>query len=123
MNYDSLAQSVGQLFQAAALTDADMVKLTDGACKEMDAQNQVAPASGKYTVRMNKIAKLLGSDVNGTKVNYKVYMANEPNAWAMATSFEKIAKMDKGQSSMFDSHPPTTERAENIRKRIAEDKK
>lgn len=38
MNYDTLAQSGGQLFQAATLTDADMVKLTDGACKEMDAK-------------------------------------------------------------------------------------
>ena len=28
--------------------------------------------------------------------------------------FEKLAKMDKGQNSIFDSHPPTAERAENI---------
>ena len=228
MNYDTLAESGGQLFQAATLTDADMVKLTDGACKEMDAKNNIAPASGKYAARMDKIAKSLGSDVNGTKVNYKVYMTNEPNAWAMAngcvrvysglmdimndneiegvlghelghvglghtrkamqvayaavaaktaagsagglaselsnsqfadmgiklvnaqfsqrqeteadnysydllkkrgisteglaTGFEKLAKMDKGQNSIFDSHPPTAERAENIRNRIAADK-
>ena len=90
MNYDTLAQSGGQLFQAATLTDADMVKLTDGACKEMDAKNNIAPASGKYAARMDKIAKSLGSDVNGTKVNYKVYMTNEPNAWAMANGCVRV---------------------------------
>ena len=90
MNYDTLAQSGGQLFQAATLTDADMVKLTDGACKEMDAKNNIAPAYGKYAARMDKIAKSLGSDVNGTKVNYKVYMTNEPNAWAMANGCVRV---------------------------------
>lgn len=40
----------------------------------------------------------------------------------LATGFEKLAKMDKGQNSIFDSHPPTAERAENIRNRIAADK-
>ncbi len=229
MNYDALAQSGGQLFQAATLTDADMVKLTDGACKEMDAQNKVAPASSKYTARMNKIAKSLGSNIDGTNVNYKVYMTEDVNAWAMAngcvrvysglmdmmtdneiegvlgheighvslghsrkamqvaystvaaktaagsaggvasqlsnsqfadmgvklvnsqfsqhqeseadnysydllkkrnisteglaTGFEKFAALDKGKSSMFDSHPPSKERAENIRNKIAKDKK
>lgn len=39
---------------------------------------------------------------------------------ALVTSFEKLAKLEKGsQSSMFDSHPPSEERAQHIRDRIA----
>lgn len=39
------------------------------------------------------------------------------------TGFEKLAKLGGSDSSMFDSHPPSKERADNIRNRIAEDKK
>ena len=46
--------------------------LTNDACKEMDAQNKVAPANSTYTKRLNNIAKALGNEVNGTPVNYKV---------------------------------------------------
>jgi putative metalloprotease len=42
----------------------------------------------------------------------------DPNG--LVTSFEKLAKMDAGrQSSMFDDHPPSEERAQHIRERIA----
>lgn len=41
----------------------------------------------------------------------------------LATSFEKLAKLDEGrQSSMFDSHPSSIERANHIRERIAAEK-
>lgn len=42
----------------------------------------------------------------------------------LATSFEKLAKMQEGQqSSMFDSHPDSAARAQHIRDRIAADGK
>ncbi len=50
----------------------------------MDAQNKIAPASSKYAKRLDKIAKALGNEVDGTPVNYKVYMTSDVNAWAMA---------------------------------------
>ncbi|QTF07025.1 M48 family metallopeptidase [Brenneria izadpanahii] len=41
----------------------------------------------------------------------------------LATSFEKLAKLDAGrESSMFDSHPASEERAKHIRDRIAAEK-
>lgn len=224
-----LAQSGTQLFQAATLSDDDVKALTNDACKEMDAKNKIAPANSNYTKRLNNIAKALGNEVNGTPVNYKVYLTKDVNAWAMAngcvrvysglmdimtdnevegvlghemghvalghtrkaiqvahatvaartaassagevaaqlsssqlaemgeklvnaqfsqhqetqadnfsydllkkrgvntsglvTGFEKLAKLGGSDSSMFDSHPPSKERADNIRNRIAEDKK
>lgn len=229
LNTDMLTKSGTQLFQAATLSDDDVKALTNNACKEMDAQNKIAPANSEYTKRLNKIAKALGNEVNGTPVNYKVYLTKDVNAWAMAngcvrvysglmdmmtdnevegvlghemghvalghtrraiqvahatvaartaaesaggvsaqlsrsqlaemgeklvnaqfsqhqeteadnfsydllkkrgvntaglaTSFEKLAKLGGGDSSMFDSHPPSQERANNIRNRIEQDKK
>ncbi len=224
-----LTNSGMQLFQAATLSDSDVKQLSDQSCKEMDAQNKIAPASSKYAKRLDKIAKALGSEVDGTPVNYKVYLTSDVNAWAMAngcvrvysglmdvmndnevegvlghemghvalghtrkamqvayaavaartaaasaggvaqqlsasqvaalgeklvnsqfsqhqeseadnfsydllkkrgvktdglvSGFEKLAKMGSSETSMFDSHPPSSERAQNIRERIAADKK
>ncbi|MBP6122901.1 MULTISPECIES: metalloprotease LoiP [Providencia] len=224
-----LTNSGMQLFQAATLSDSDVKQLSDQSCKEMDSQNKIAPASSKYAKRLDKIAKALGSEVDGTPVNYKVYLTSDVNAWAMAngcvrvysglmdvmndnevegvlghemghvalghtrkamqvayatvaartaaasaggvaqqlsasqvaalgeklvnsqfsqhqeseadnfsydllkkrgvktdglvTGFEKLAKMGSSETSMFDSHPPSSERAQNIRERIATDKK
>ncbi|MCE1781874.1 M48 family metalloprotease, partial [Enterobacter hormaechei] len=41
----------------------------------------------------------------------------------LATSFEKLAKLGSSETSMFDSHPPSQERAQHIRDRIIADKK
>ncbi|WP_263142005.1 M48 family metalloprotease [Pseudomonas sp. RIT-PI-AD] len=77
-------------FKAATLSDAEVKKLSDGACAEMDKSNKVAPASSKYTQRLNKIAKALGNDIDGVPVNYKVYLTKEENAWAMANGCVRV---------------------------------
>ncbi|MGP3592794.1 M48 family metallopeptidase [Vagococcus sp. WN89Y] len=227
---DALTKSGMSAYKAATLSDADVKALSDQACAEMDKQNRVAPASSTYAKRLGKIAKALGNTIDGTPVNYKVYMTKEVNAWAMAngcirvysglmdmmtnneveavlghemghvalghtrkamqtayatlatrdaisassaagaqlsqsqlgdlaenminsafsrsqesaaddfsydllkkrnisrqglvSSFDKLAKLDAGsEKSMFDSHPPSAERAQHIRDRIAADKK
>ena len=35
------------------------------------------------------------------------------------SAFEKLAKLSGGESSMFDSHPGSSERADNMRTRLA----
>ncbi|HDQ1411063.1 TPA: metallopeptidase YcaL [Escherichia coli] len=207
-------------YKAATLSDADAKAIANQGCAEMDSGNQVASKSSKYGKRLAKIAKALGNNINGTPVNYKVYMTSDVNAWAMANgcvrvysglmdmmndneiegvlghslaemkasyaivaardaisatsgvasqlsrsqlgdiaegainakysrdkeseaddfsfdllkkrgistqglvgSFEKLASLDGGRTqSMFDSHPPSTERAQHIRDRIASGK-
>lgn len=230
INGDKIASSGMSAYKAATLTDADVKAVANQSCKEMDNQNEIAGKSSKYTKRLNKIAKALGSQINGTPVNYKVYKTRDINAWAMAngcvrvysglmdmmsdnevegvlghemghvalghsreklqttysamaardavsatsgiasqlsqsqlgdlaegvinatfsrseeseaddfsydllkkrkintqglaSSFDKLATLDGGTSkSMFDSHPPSAERAQHIRDRIAADKK
>ena len=227
---NALVSSGMTAYKAATLSDSEVKALSDDACKQMDSENKKAGASSKYTKRLNKIAKALGNNINGTPVNYKVYMTSDVNAWAMANgcvrvysglmdmmtdneveavlghelghvalghsrkamqtayatiaardaisatsgaaaslsksqlgdiaegminsafsrsqesdaddfsydllkrrnistqglvgSFDKLASLDAGHSkSLFDSHPPSAERAQHIRDRIAEDKK
>ena len=56
--------------------------------------------------------------------SYDLLKKRGVNPLGLATSFEKLAKMQQGQaSSMFDSHPDSAARAQHIRDRIAADGK
>lgn len=79
-----------QAFQVATFSDADARKMADGACQEFDARETIAPANSKYTQRLNKIAKNLGNNIDGVPLNYKVYMTDELNAWAMANGCIRV---------------------------------
>lgn len=94
---NSLLDLGTQSIQIATLSDADVKTLSDQSCAQMDAQANIAPDSNAYTVRLNKIAKTLGNDVNGTAVNYKVYLTEDVNAWAMANGCVRVYSglMDK----------------------------
>lgn len=229
MDAGKLLQSGVQAFQVATISDAKVKALSNQACAEMDSINHVAPANNQYAKRLEAISKMLGNNIDGTPVNYKVYLTKNVNAWAMAngcirvysglmdmmndneivgilghelghvalghsrkaiqvayaataartaisassdigeqlsqsqladlgellvhaqfsqkqeiesddyafdllkkrhinlqglvTSFDKLNSLSVGrESSMFDSHPPTAERVQNIRKRIATEK-
>ena len=217
MDSNGLLSSGAEAFQAYSLSDAQVKALSDQACKDMDSKATIAPAGSEYATRLSKIATALGDNINGQPVNYKVYMAKDVNAFAMAngcirvysglmdmmtdneveavighemghvalgtnavraaaasaggivgslsqsqlgdlgeklvnsqfsqrqeseaddysydllrkrginpaglaTSFEKLAKLEAGrQSSMFDDHPASAERAQHIRDRMSAD--
>lgn len=80
----------GKLLQAATLSDADIKTLSDKACKESDQQSKIAPAGSKYDARLQKLGKQLGNNINGQPVNYKVYLTNDVNAWAMANGCIRV---------------------------------
>lgn len=86
-----------QSLQAMSLSDADVKNLSNQSCQQMDAQSKIAPANSAYTKRLNRIANSLGHNVNGTKVNYKVYLTKDVNAWAMANGCVRVYSglMDK----------------------------
>ena len=219
MDSNGLLSSGAEAFQAYSLSDAQVKALSDQACQEMDSKATIAPANSEYAKRLTTIANALGNNINGQPVNYKVYMAKDVNAFAMAngcirvyneveavighemghvalghvkkgmqvalgtnavrvaaasaggivgslsqsqlgnlgeklvnsqfsqrqeaeaddysydllrqrgispaglaTSFEKLAKLEEGrQSSMFDDHPASAERAQHIRDRMSAD--
>lgn len=90
MDTNALVSSGMTAYKAATLSDAEVKALSDDACKQMDSENKQAGASSKYTKRLNKIAKALGNNINGTPVNYKVYMTSDVNAWAMANGCVRV---------------------------------
>ncbi|WP_392561481.1 M48 family metallopeptidase [Orbus sturtevantii] len=86
-----------QSAQIASLSDSDVKALSDKSCAQMDAEAKIAATNNAYTTRLNKITKALGNEINGTKVNYKVYLTNDVNAWAMANGCVRVYSglMDK----------------------------
>lgn len=91
-NMDSnglLSSSTGAL-QAFSLSDQQVQALSDQACKDMDSKATIAPANSTYVQRLNKIAAALGDNINGQPVNYKVYVAKDVNAFAMANGCIRV---------------------------------
>ena len=90
MSADDLTSLGLKGLQAATLSDNDVKALSQQSCAQMDAESKVAPAKSAYTKRLNKIAKSLGNNINGTPVNYKVYITKDVNAWAMANGCVRV---------------------------------
>lgn len=90
MDSNGLMSSGAEAFQAYSLSDEQVKTLSDQACKDMDAKATLAPANSTYTQRLNKIASALGDNINGQPVNYKVYVAKDVNAFAMANGCIRV---------------------------------
>ncbi|WP_236198678.1 M48 family metalloprotease [Pseudomonas pseudonitroreducens] len=90
MNTDSLVQSGMMAMKAATLSDAEIKQVADEACAKQDAEAQIAPASNPYVQRLDKIAAALGNPLAGTAVNYKVYLTDDINAFAMANGCVRV---------------------------------
>jgi len=90
MNSDGLIHSGVGAFQAYTLSDAQVKKLSDEACKQQDSKSTIAPENSVYNQRLKKIAAALGDNINGMPVNYKVYMTKDVNAFAMANGCIRV---------------------------------
>ena len=79
------------LGKAASLSDADIVQLSNESCEASDQQEKIAGAKSKYTVRLNKVMRsFAGETLNGQKPNYKVYITQDVNAWAMGNGCIRV---------------------------------
>lgn len=90
MDSGGLMTSGSEALQAYSLSDAQIKTLSDQACQKMDGKATIAPASSEYAKRLSKIASALGDNINGQPVNYKVYMAKDVNAFAMANGCIRV---------------------------------
>ncbi len=90
INTDLAISSGLNAYKAATLSDADAKAIANQGCVEMDSDNKVANKSSKVRETSGKIAKALGNNINGTPVNYKVYMTSDVNAWAMANGCVRV---------------------------------
>lgn len=82
MNIGGMLQAGSSLTQAATISDAEVKALGVKSAIQLDSENRVASANNKYSKRLNKITKNLKT-YNGTKLNYKVYLNKEVNAFAL----------------------------------------
>ena len=76
-------------YTATTLSDDDVVEYVREFIKYSDAQNTVAPANNKYAIRLANLTKGL-TNVNGTPLNFKVYITNEVNAFACADGSVRV---------------------------------
>lgn len=98
MDPNALMSAGSSAFTAATLSDNDIVQLSNASCQESDAKSTIAPASSPYTQRLNRIMQGFGPiTLNGQSVNYKVYLTDDVNAWAMGNGCIRVYKglMDK----------------------------
>ncbi|OCG19787.1 MULTISPECIES: M48 family metalloprotease [unclassified Gilliamella] len=90
LSVDDLTSLGMKGLKAATLSDNDVKEVAKQACAEMDAESKIASEKSPYTKRLNKVAKSLGNNLNGTPINYKVYITKEVNAWAMANGCVRV---------------------------------
>lgn len=69
--------------KAATLTDADVRTYASQMASYSDRQAKIAPAGDKYAQRLTAITSSCQED-QGLKLNYKVYLTRDVNAFAMA---------------------------------------
>ncbi|MCD0502612.1 M48 family metalloprotease [Bordetella petrii] len=90
LDIGGLISAGSKAVQAATLSDAEIKTLSDQACAASDKESKLAKPGSKYDARLQKLAKPLGGSLNGQRPNFKVYMASDVNAWAMANGCIRV---------------------------------
>jgi len=89
-NPESLNMAAGMnLLSAVSTSDDQMRDMAAQAAKQYDRENRVASKRNKYAKRLNKLTRKLHR-VDGMRLNYKVYLKNEINAFAMADGTVRV---------------------------------
>lgn len=83
VNTGQLVAGGMELGKAVTVSETELVTMSINMRQQGDATSNVAPASSKYTKRLNKLVKKHQSE-SGKTLNYKVYLTNEVNANATA---------------------------------------
>ena len=91
-----MANAGMNLVTAATLSDAEVIELGKRTADSEDRQNRIAPANSKYAKRLQKLTASWKT-VDGVKLDYKVYMKNEVNAFAVPNGSIRVYSglMDK----------------------------
>lgn len=89
MDMARLGSAITKSQQAMSLSNKEVAEYVHAAVAKMDAENKVAPASSPYTKRLNKLTRNIKS-VNGTPLNFKVYITDDINAFACADGSVRV---------------------------------
>ncbi|KVZ46127.1 peptidase [Burkholderia ubonensis] len=91
LDANGLASAGSNMLKAATLSDADIAALSNDSCKSSDAQSKIAAPGSAYAKRLTKVMAGFGDmTLNGQKINYKVYMTKDVNAWAMGNGCVRV---------------------------------
>lgn len=82
-------QGAVKAVQAVTLTDSQMQEYVKEYIAWMDKNNPVCPDNDPYTIRLNKLVTGL-TDVEGIKLNFKVYRVTDVNAFACADGSVRV---------------------------------
>lgn len=104
------------------------------ACATMAARDAVSASSGvALQLSQSQPGDLTEAAINATfsrseeseadDFSYDLLKKRNINPQGLASSFDKLAMLSRSAKSMFDSHLPSTERAQYVRDLIAADKK
>ena len=74
---------------AFTFSDEDAVNLSKAAVKKLDSTNTVAGPKDGYTLRLNRVFGKHSAE-NGLKLNYKVYLTKDVNAFATADGSVRV---------------------------------
>lgn len=89
MDMNRVMSAVFKSTQAMTLSNSDVQAYVKQAVAKMDRENQIAPANSKYTQRLNNLTRNLKS-VDGTPLNFKVYITKDINAFACADGSVRV---------------------------------
>lgn len=89
VNLGKLGGAASSLHTAATLNDEDLKAMCVQMRQKGDAEATVAPANNSYMIRLTKIMGKHTS-VNGTPLNYKVYITDDVNANASADGSVRV---------------------------------
>ena len=81
LNTKKLVKAATDVASAVTLTDQDIAAMSRESVKWMDEHNPVSAAESAYSQRLAKLTENLG-EVEGLKLNYKVYEVVDINAFA-----------------------------------------
>ena len=70
------------VIKAATLQESDVKKTAQLSAVQLDKKSRIAPSNSQYAKRLMRITRGL-SNVDGLKLNYKVYLDKNINAFAM----------------------------------------
>lgn len=92
----SAVSAAGKGLKAATLSDAEVADVARQVSASEDKRNKVAAAGSSYAARLDRLAAGLKSE-DGLKLNFKVYLNPEVNAFAMADGTVRVYSglMDK----------------------------
>jgi len=77
------------VLQASTIDESSVKQTASLAAKEMDGKSRIASANSTYMRRLNKITKQF-QGIDGLTPNFKVYMSDDINAFAMADGTVRV---------------------------------